>query len=89
MPAAERDALERELQEDIFHVEQRWFSSESKLCTERNRQASRLRLVRHGSALAAGSADALPALVQPDSEYAEVRYRYHDVNAALARTMRR
>ena len=89
MPAAERNALERELQDAIFHVEQRWFSSESELCTERNRLASRLRLVRHGGALAAGGADALPALVQPDSEYAEVRYHYHDVNAALARTMRR
>lgn len=89
MPAAERDALERELQDAIFHVEQRWFSSESELCTERNRLASRLRLVRHGSALAAGGADALPTPVQPDSEYAEVRYRYHDVNAALAGTMHR
>jgi len=89
MPAAERDALERELQDAIFHVEQRWFSNESELCTERNRLASRLRLVRHGSALAAGGTDALPAPVRPDSEYAEVRYRYHDVNQALARTMRR
>lgn len=89
VPAAERDALERELQDAILHVEQRWFSSESELCSERNRLASRLRLVRHGSALAAGDVDALPAPVQPDSEYAEVRYRYHDVNSTLARTMRR
>lgn len=89
MPASEREALERELQDAIFHVEQRWFPSESELCTERNRLASRLRLVCHGSALANGGVDALPALVHPDSEYAEVRYRYHDVNAALARTMRR
>ena len=88
MPRAERDALELELQHAIVHVEQQWFSSESELCTERNRLASRLRLVRHGSALAAGDADALPPPVQPDSEYAEVRYRYHDVNEALAKTIR-
>lgn len=89
MPAAERSALERELQDAIFHVEQRWFSSESELSTERNRLASRLRLARHGSALAAGGVDTLPAPVQPDSEYAEVRYGYHDVHAALARTIHR
>lgn len=89
VPAAERDALERELQDAILHVEQRWFSSESALCSERNRLASRLRLVRHGSVLAAGNADALPAPVRPDSEYAEVRYRYYDVNATLAQTMQR
>lgn len=89
MPSAERDALERELQNAIVHIEQQWFTSESELCSERNRLASRLRLVRHGSALAAGGKDALPPPVQPDSEYAEVRYRYHDVNAALVRTIGR
>ncbi len=76
MPTEERNELEQGLQAEILHIEQRWFSSESELCTERNRLASRLRLVRHGSALAAGSADTLPAPAQPDSEYAEVRYRW-------------
>jgi hypothetical protein len=89
MLATARDALDRELQDAIRFVEQRWFSSESELCTERNRLASQLRLVRHGSALAVGSADALPAPVQPDNEYVEVRYGYHDVNEALANAMRR
>lgn len=88
VPTVERDALERELQEAILHIEQRWFSSGSALSSERNRLASRLRLVRHGSALAAGNADTLPGPVQPDSEYVKVRYRYHDVNAMFARTMR-
>lgn len=83
MLPAERNALERELQNAIYHIEQRWFSSESELCTERNRLASRLRLVRHGSALAAGDTCALPAPVQADNEYAAVRYRYHDVNSLL------
>lgn len=83
---AERDALEQELQHAIIHVEQQWFTSDSELRSERNRLASRLRLVRHGSALAAGGADTLPPPVQPDSEYAEVRYRYHDVNAPLRGT---
>lgn len=89
MSAAERDSLERDLQNAIVHVEQQWFTSESELCTERNRLASRLRLVRHGSALAAGEENALPPPVQPDSEYAEIRYRYDDVNARLMRTIGR
>lgn len=86
MPSTERDALERKLKKAIVHIEQQWFSSESELCSERNRLASRLRLIRHGNALAAGGRDALPPPVQPDSEYAEVRYRYHDVNEVLTRT---
>lgn len=89
MPMAERNALERELQGAILFIEQRWFSNASELLTERNRLASRLRLVRHGSAVADGGRDPLPPPVQPDSEYAEVRYRYHDVNQAHARTVRR
>lgn len=86
MSAAERDSLERDLENAIIHIEQRWFTSESELCTERNRLASRLRLVRHGGALASGEENALPPPVQPDTEYAEIRYRYHDVNATLTRT---
>lgn len=80
MPVEERSALERELQGAIAYVERGWFSSEVELCTERNRLASRLRLVRHGSALAAGDANALPPPIRPDSEYAEVRYGYFEVN---------
>ncbi len=89
MPAAERHALERELQDAILFIEQRWFSDASELLTERNRLASRLRLIRHGSAVADGGGDSLPPPVQPDSEYAEVRYRYHDVNQVHARTAHR
>lgn len=79
MKAADRYALERELQHAIAHVEQQWFASDSELCTERNRLSSRLRLVRHGIALATGGTEALPPQVQPDSEYSEVRYRYHEI----------
>lgn len=89
MPAVERDALAQELEYAILYVEQSWFSSETELCTERNRLASRLRLIRHGSTLASGGVYALPPPAQPDSEYAEVRYRYHDVNAPLTRLSRR
>ncbi|ROT43936.1 hypothetical protein [Pusillimonas sp. NJUB218] len=83
MSVAQREALQHELEDAILHIEQRWFSSELELCTERNRLASRLRLIRHGSTLASDVASALPPPVQPDSEYAEVRYRYHDINAPL------
>lgn len=89
MSSTERDAQEHELQNAIIHVEQQWFTSESELCSERNRLASRLRLVRHGSVLAAGGAYTLPPQVLPDSEYAEVRYRFHDVDAVLQRTLGR
>ena len=86
MPSAERNVLERALENAIALVEQQWFSNESELCSERNRLVSRLRLVRHGRVLASGGKPTLPPHVQPDSEYDEVRYRYHDVNKALART---
>lgn len=89
LPAQQRLAEEMRLQQEIADVEQQWFVSESQLCTERNRLASRLRLVRHGSALAAGGNEALPAPVCPDSEYAEVRYRYHNINETLMRIQRR
>ena len=89
MPTAERDALEQLLENAIALVEQQWFVNESALCSERNRLASRLRLVRHGRALTAGGENALPPPVRPDSEYAEVRYRYRDVNETLPRIIRR
>jgi hypothetical protein len=89
MSTVARDALEQELTYAIVHVEQQWFTSESDLCSERNRLASRLRLIRHGSTLAAGGTAVLPPPVQPDSEYAEVRYRYHDISAVPTRTMGR
>ena len=89
MPSAERDAIEQELEKAITLVEQQWFSNESEVYSERNRLASRLRLVRHGRYLAAGGNLDLPPAVRPDCEYAEVRYRYHDVNEALSRIMGR
>lgn len=89
LPAQQRLAEETRLQQEIANIEQRWFASESQLCTERNLLASRLRLVRHGSALAAGGNQALPGPVRPDSEYAEVRYRYHNIHEALARRLAR
>jgi len=89
MPSAERDALERELHNEIVHVEQQWFASESELSSERNRLASRLRLVQHGTTLASGGKEVLLPPLQPDSEYAEIRYRYFDVNKPLSTAMGR
>ncbi len=65
----------------IAFIDQTWFSSQSDLITQRNRLLSRLRLVCHGQALASGVSDPLPPPVQPDSEYAALRYKYFDVNS--------
>lgn len=89
LPAQQRLAEEVRLQQEIASIEQRWFANESQLCSERNRFASRLRLVRHGTVLAAGGNHALPGPVRVDSEYAEVRYRYHNVDDAITRTVAR
>jgi len=78
---------EAKLADEVENVEQKWFSSESAAITERNRLASRLRLVKHGRAIAAEGAQALPPRVQADSEFVAVRYRFFDANAALRRVM--
>lgn len=81
LPSNERLTEERNLLEAIETVEQQWFISATDLVTERNRLKSRLRLVRHGTALANGSAQALPPPIQTDADlYAQTRYHYHDVN---------
>lgn len=82
LPPAEVTAEEQRLGDAIESIEQQWFSSESELITHRNRLLSRLRLVRHGQALASGTtAEALPPLVQPEGEYSALRYRYFDVSS--------
>ena len=81
LPPDKIKAEEAGLIGEIACVEQKWFSSESNLSTNRNRLLSRLRLVRHGQALASGSKEALPPPVQPDGEYAKLRYRYFDVHS--------
>lgn len=81
LPCEQLELLEKTLQNAILHIEQSWFASEIEVASERNRLASKLRLVRHGSALAAGGKEALPPKIQPDSDYAKVRYGFHDVNA--------
>lgn len=81
LPSDVRSAEEANLLEAIETVEQQWFNSLTELVTERNRLKSRLRLVRQGSALANGINQPLPPPIQPDADpYAQIRYRYHDVN---------
>jgi len=67
----------------VESIEKTWFSSQTDLVTLRNRLLSRLRLVRHGQALASasGPTDPLPPPVQPDGDYAALRYQYFDVNS--------
>jgi hypothetical protein len=83
MPAIEAQAEEARLLAQIGSVEQKWFADVTELSTYRNRLSSRLRLVQHGIAIrsATGKMDALPPPIKPDSEFARVRYRFHDVNA--------
>lgn len=86
IPQHEAENEEKILSSAVECIEEEWFSSLSELVTKRNRLLSRLRLVRHGRALAGGNtADALPPAVTPDSEYASLRYHYHDVNAVRDR----
>jgi hypothetical protein len=83
LPPPEATTEEQRLAGAIESIEHEWFSSESELITHRNRLLSRLRLVRHGQALASGAtAEPLPPSVQPDGEYSALRYRYFDVNSA-------
>lgn len=79
----ERFAEERTLLEAIDTVEQQSFNSLTELVTERNRLKSCLRLVQHGTALANGSDQALPASIEPDADaYANTRYHYYEVNTS-------
>lgn len=87
LPPQDRADLERRLTNDVMQVEQEWFTTASELLSQRNRLASRLRLVRHGAALAAGSSPALPPQIQPDDDYSEIRYGYFDVDAMMERMM--
>jgi hypothetical protein len=87
LAAMELASNEAKLADQVHNIEQRWFSSELEVCTERNRLASRLRLVRHGQAIAGGSEQAMPPRVQADSEYAAVRYRFFDVDATMRRVL--
>lgn len=79
LPVAQRTAEEARLQAAVDDLEITWFSQVTQLITERNRLLSHLRLVQHGSALAASGDSALPPPVAPVDTYTEVRYMYHDV----------
>jgi len=85
LPLAEVQAEEARLMEGIATVEQEWFTDVTELLTYRNRLSSRLRLVRHGLAIRNappdGVVDPLPPNIEPDSDFAKFRYRFHDVNA--------
>lgn len=88
LPAGETEAVEAGLLHSIATIEQKWFSDLSQLVTFRNRLSSRLRLVQHGIAIRTpppGGANPLPPDIEPDSQYAEFRYRYHDVNSMKRR----
>lgn len=88
LPLDEAQAEEARLLEGIATVEQKWFTDLSQLMTYRNRLSSRLRLVQHGFAIRnppPGGANALPPCIEPDSEYAEVRYQFFDVSAPRRR----
>lgn len=78
---------EAKLVDRIQNIEQEWFSSEIEIHTQRNRLASRLRLVRHGQSIASGDLHALPPPVQADSDYAAVRFRFFDVDAINRRVL--
>lgn len=85
LPVAEVQAEEARLQEAISTVEQNWFTDLSELASYRNRLSSRLRLVQHGLAIRNSpqtGVDPLPPQIEPDSDFAEMRYRFFDVNAS-------
>lgn len=88
LPLEEALAEETRLLEGIATIEQNWFPDLSELVTYRNRLSSRLRLVQHSFAIRnppSGGANALPPCIEPDSEFAKVRYRFFDVSAPMRR----
>lgn len=88
LPLDEAQAEEARLLEGIATVEQKWFTDFSELVTYRHRLSSRLRLVQHGFAIRnppPGGAQPLPPRIEPDSDFAEVRYRFVDVSAPRRR----
>lgn len=88
LPLEEALAEETRLLEGIATIEQNWFTDLSELVTYRNRLSSRLRLVQHGFAIRnppSGGANVLPPCIEPDSEFAKVRYQFFDVSAPMRR----
>lgn len=88
LPLEQVQAEEAELQEGIANAEQKWFSGFSDLVTYRNRLSSRLRLVQHGLVIRnppPGGAGPLPPPIEPESEFAEIRYRFFDTSARMRR----
>jgi hypothetical protein len=88
LPLDEVEAEETKLLEGIATVEQKWFTDLSELITHRNRLSSRLRLVQHSFVIRnppPEGASALPPGIEPDSEFAKVRYRFFDVSRAIGR----
>lgn len=88
LPLAEAQAEEARLLEGIENVELKWFTDFSELVTYRNCLSSRLRLVQHGFAIRYPPAEgvfALPPRIEPESEFAEFRYRFFDVSSPRRR----
>ncbi len=82
LPPTDVAAEEQRLVRVVESVELEWFTSQSDLISRRNRLLSRLRLLRHGQALAAGATvEPLPPSVRADGEYAALRYRWFKVGA--------
>jgi len=83
-PAAELDVEQARLSGELKEVEQKRYESASDLVTERNRILSRLRLLKHGRAIANKAANGLPEPVAPEPDrYSQIKYHYHDHAASL------
>lgn len=81
IPEDELERLEASLQFAVDTIEQQWFDSSTALITERNRLLSRLRLVIHARALAAGKRNHLPPPIEAPDAYTSARYHFRDLEA--------
>ncbi|EPJ88564.1 MULTISPECIES: hypothetical protein [Pseudomonas] len=84
LPEVEIKAEIEKLQVEIACVEQTWFPAKSSLLNERNRLSSRVRLVKHALTLLHPPSEglhALPPAINPESEFAGVRYEFYDAHA--------
>lgn len=84
LPECEIKSEIERLQVKIACIEQTWFPDVISLLNERNRLSSRLRLVQHALTLLNPPSEgpqALPPAINPESEFAEFRYKFYDVHA--------
>jgi hypothetical protein len=84
LPECEIEAEIEKLQVEIACIEQTWFADKGSLLNQRNRLSSRVRLVKHALTLLyppSEGSHALPPTIIPESEFAGVRYEFHDAHA--------